>query len=186
RFHLYELGPRYESPIGGVFSELDGAPEVAPLVTKPDTHIQVHMAMEPIPNPDAFVRLSDKRDLFGQRRLEVKWQVTDAELANAHRAVELCALEFGRMGYGRAYAPILAKPDEWPATFTSGKHHCGTTRMSDSPQTGVVDRNCKVFDVDNLYVTGSSVFPNIGHTNPTLNLVALALRLADHLKEKST
>ena len=79
---------------------------------------------------------------------------------------------------------MLEKPDEWPSTFTSGKHHCGTTRMSDSPTTGVVDSNCKVFDVDNLYISGSSVFPTIGHTNPTLNLVALSLRLADHLKEK--
>jgi choline dehydrogenase-like flavoprotein len=184
RFHLYELPPRYEFPLGGVFSDLDNAPEVSPLSKDRGTSIQVHMAMEPIPNPDAFVRLSDERDMFGQRKLECKWIVTEAELANARRAIELCALEFGRMGYGRAYSPLLETPDEWPATFHSGKHHCGTTRMSDSPETGVVDRNGKVFDVDNLYVTGSSVFPNIGHTNPTLNLIALALRLADHLKEK--
>jgi choline dehydrogenase-like flavoprotein len=185
RFHLYNLSPRYDAPIGGVFSGIDEAPEVSPLSNQPGTHIQVHMAMEPMPNPDAFVRLSDTEvDLLGQRKLEVNWQVTDAELANAHRAVELCALEFASMGFGRAYSPLLEKPDEWPSTFTSGKHHCGTTRMSDSPTTGVVDSNCKVFDVDNLYITGSSVFPTIGHTNPTLNLVALSLRLADHLKEE--
>lgn len=187
RFHLYNLGPGYETPVGGVFSDLDGAPEVTPLSREGDTHIQVHMAMEPMPNPDAFVRLSDDqddRDLFGQPRLEVNWVVTERELAIAHRAIEIGALEFGRMGIGRAYAPILEKPDEWPDAFQSGKHHCGTTRMADSPREGVVDRNCKVFDVDNLYVAGSSVFPNIGHTNPTLNLVALCLRLADHLKEK--
>lgn len=187
RFHLYNLGPGYQTPVGGVFSDLDGAPEVAPISRDSGAHIQVHMAMEPMPNPDAFVRLStdeDERDLFGQPRLEVKWLVTEQELANAHRAIEIGALEFGRMGIGRAYAPILEKPDEWPDAFTSGKHHCGTTRMADNPRKGVVDRNCKVFNVDNLYVTGSSVFPNIGHTNPTLNLVALSLRLADHLKEK--
>ena len=185
RFHLYNLSPRYDAPIGGIFSGIDEAPEVSPISNEPGTHIQVHMAMEPIPNPDTFVRLSDKEvDFLGQQKLEVNWQVTDAELANAHRAVELCALEFASMGFGRAYSPLLEKPDEWPSTFTSGKHHCGTTRMSDSPTTGVVDSNCKVFDVDNLYVTGSSVFPTIGHTNPTLNLVALSLRLADHLKEE--
>ncbi len=184
RFHLYNVRPQFGAAIGGVFSDLDGAPEVAPLGKEPGTYIQVHMAMEPMPNPDTFVRLSDKRDLFGQRKLEVSWQVTDRERANAHRAIEICALEFGHMGFGRAFAPMLHKPDEWPAAFTSGKHHCGTTRMSDSPQTGVVDRNCKVFDVDNLYIGGSSVFPTIGHTNPTMNLVALSLRLADHLKEK--
>jgi choline dehydrogenase-like flavoprotein len=184
RFHLYNVSPVYDRPIGGVFSNIDGAPNTAPLTKDPGTYISVHMAMEPMPNPDTFVRLSDKLDLFGQRKLEVNWQVTDRERANAHRAIELCALEFARMGYGRAYAPILEDPENWPPNFTSGKHHCGTTRMSDSPNTGVVDRNCKVFDVDNLYVTGSSVFPTISHTNPTLNLVALSLRLADHLKEQ--
>lgn len=184
RFHLYNTKPIYGRPIGGVFSKLDNAPEKTPLLKKPGTSISVHMAMEPRPNPDAFVRLSDKQDFFGQRKIEVNWQVTDADLANAHRAIEICALEFARMGYGRAYAPILEDPDQWPRYFTSGKHHCGTTRMSDNPKTGVVDRNCKVFDVDNLYITGSSVFPTIGHTNPTLNLIALSLRLADHLKEK--
>ncbi|NOZ09923.1 MAG: GMC family oxidoreductase [Gammaproteobacteria bacterium] len=184
RFHLYNITPSYDAPVGGVFSSIDGAREAQPLTKEGGTYMAVHMAMEPIPNPDTFVRLSAKRDLFGQRQLEVNWQVTDAERSNAHRAIELCALEFARMGFGRAYAPMLEKPDEWPANFTSGKHHCGTTRMSDSPKTGVVDRNCKVFDVDNLYVTGSSVFPTIGHTNPTINLVALSLRLADHLKGK--
>jgi choline dehydrogenase-like flavoprotein len=185
RFHLYNLPPQYDAPVGGVFSGIDESPQVSPLSKEPGSHIQVHMAMEPIPNPDAFVRLSDKEiDLFGQRKLEVNWQVSDAELANAHRAVELCALEFARMGYGRAYSSLLENPHEWPSTFTSGKHHCGATRMSDSPYTGVVDSNCKVFDIDNLYITGSSIFPNIGHTNPTLNLIALSLRLVDHLKEE--
>jgi choline dehydrogenase-like flavoprotein len=140
------------------------------------------MAMEPIPNPDAFVRLGDDLDRFGQRKLECKWLVTEQELANARRAIEIGALEFARMGFGRAHAQILDRPDEWPDAFTSGKHHCGTTRMADNPKQGVVDRNCKVFGIDNLFVTGSSIFPNIGHTNPTLNLIALSLRLADHIK----
>ncbi|MBA3891154.1 MAG: hypothetical protein H0X64_11565 [Gemmatimonadaceae bacterium] len=57
----------------------------------------------------------------------------------------------------------------------------GTTRMSDDPTQGVVDRDCRVHSVDNLYVAGSSVFPTGGYVNPTLTLTALALRLADHL-----
>lgn len=184
RFHLYNMSPMHNRPLGGVLSYFDGEDEIMPLAKGKGAHISVHMAMEPFPNPDTFVRLSERTDKLGQRMIEVNWQVTDRELANAHRAIEICALEFARMGYGRAYAPILEDPENWPPNFTSGKHHCGTTRMSDNPATGVVDRNCKVFDLDNLYVTGSSVFPTISHTNPTLNLVALSLRLADHLKEK--
>ena len=60
----------------------------------------------------------------------------------------------------------------------------GTTRMSDEPTRGVVDRNCRVHGVDNLYVAGSSVFPTSGSANPTLNILALAYRLTDHLREQ--
>lgn len=185
RLHLYNVRPNFfKKGIGGVFSNLEGSPEASPLDVSRGSYIAVHLTMEPIPNPDIDVRLSDKLDLFGQRKVEVNWQISDAEKRNAQRAIELGALEFARMGYGRGNSPMLRDPEQWPSHVTSGKHHCGTTRMSDSPQTGVVDPNCKVFEIDNLYLTGSSLFPTIGHTNPTLNLIALALRLSDHLKEK--
>ena len=56
--------------------------------------------------------------------------------------------------------------------------------MAETPDDGVVDANCKVFGQENLYVAGSSVFPSCGHANPTLTIVQLALRLADHLKAR--
>jgi choline dehydrogenase-like flavoprotein len=58
----------------------------------------------------------------------------------------------------------------------------GTTRMHNDPKQGVVDRNCKSHALSNLYIAGSSVFPTGGSANPTLTIVAMALRLADHLK----
>ena len=64
-----------------------------------------------------------------------------------------------------------------------GNHHLGTTRMSDDPKTGVVDADSQVHGVGNLFIAGSSVFPTYGSSNPTLNLIALTLRLADHLKK---
>ena len=66
--------------------------------------------------------------------------------------------------------------------FTDASHHMGTTRMNDNPNRGVVDSNCRVHGVANLYVTGSSVFPTCGNANPTWTIVALALRLGEHLK----
>ena len=72
---------------------------------------------------------------------------------------------------------------EWLAAMDWGNHHLGTTRMSADPRQGVVDADSKVHGVANLYVAGSSVFPTYGSSNPTLNLVALTLRLADHLKK---
>jgi choline dehydrogenase-like flavoprotein len=68
-------------------------------------------------------------------------------------------------------------------SFNSSAHHLGTTRMSNDPLSGVVDRNCLVHGLTNLYVAGSSVFPTGGHVNPTLTIVALAIRLAEHLNQ---
>jgi choline dehydrogenase-like flavoprotein len=66
--------------------------------------------------------------------------------------------------------------------YTDASHHIGTTRMSDDPRTGVVDKDCRVHGVGNLFIAGSSVFPTSGFANPTLTIVALAIRLAEHLK----
>ena len=62
-------------------------------------------------------------------------------------------------------------------------HHMGTTRMDKSPRQGVVDENCLVHEITNLYIASSSVFPTSGMANPTLTIIALAIRLADHLKK---
>ena len=72
----------------------------------------------------------------------------------------------------------------WPSFTGGGQHHMGTTRMSDNPKEGVVDANCKVNNIANLYVAGSSCFATGGAPNPTLTLVALSLRLSDYLKQK--
>jgi choline dehydrogenase-like flavoprotein len=72
--------------------------------------------------------------------------------------------------------------DGWPTLMPTSKHHMGTTRMSQDPRLGVVDKDCRVHEVGNLYIAGSSVFPTAGMANPTLTIVALAVRLADHIK----
>ena len=76
---------------------------------------------------------------------------------------------------------VFLEPTEEEPTYTDASHHMGTTRMSVDPREGVVDRDCRVHDVANLYLAGSSVFPSAGHSNPTLTIVALAVRLARHL-----
>jgi len=81
---------------------------------------------------------------------------------------------------------VIAVKDDgtWPAQVSGGNHHMGTTRMSDDPKQGVVDRNSRVHGMDNLYVAGSSVFPTCGSANPTLTIVALTLRLAGELRKR--
>jgi len=63
-------------------------------------------------------------------------------------------------------------------------HHLGTTRMSDDPHRGVVDRHCRVHGVENLSIAGGSVFPTGGISNPTLTILALAIRLGDRIKDR--
>jgi choline dehydrogenase-like flavoprotein len=72
----------------------------------------------------------------------------------------------------------------WPSFTGGGWHHMGTTRMGHDPKTSVVDANCKVHGIANLYMAGASCYVTAAAPNPTLTLVALTIRLADHLKQK--
>src|SRR5690606_8435709 len=86
----------------------------------------------------------------------------------------------GATGQGRLKVEMEKEP-ELSRALDVGMHHIGTTRMALSKDYGVVDKDCKVFGTPDLYVAGSSVFPASGHSNPTLTIVALAARLADHI-----
>jgi choline dehydrogenase-like flavoprotein len=74
----------------------------------------------------------------------------------------------------------------WPNDLYGDEHHMGTTRMHPDTTRGVVDANCRVHGLANLFIASSTVFPTAGAANPTLTIVALALRLADHLKRQRT
>lgn len=143
--------------------------------------------VEPAPYPDSRVTLDSETDALGVRRVRLVWKTSARETTSIHRAKELLGVELGRRGIGRMLlgshndqvtVPLGEAPWE-PVTMAS--HHMGTTRMSASPSDGVVDRNCQVHDVSNLFVAGSSVFPTVGFANPTFTIVALAIRLAEHL-----
>lgn len=144
--------------------------------------IGVTTRIEQAPNPDSRVVLVRERDELGMRRVALDWRLSDVDRRNVRRTLELLGAEVGRAGIGRLQ--ILHREDEtgWPEDLGGGQHHMGTTRMSDDPKQGVVDRDCRVHETSNLFVAGSSVFPTPGGATPTLMLVALAIRLADHLK----
>ena len=137
------------------------------------------------PDRDSRVTLSERRDRFGMRLPRIDWRIHSDESRTIRRMAELVAEQLGAMGL-----PALTVADwvrdgaDLPEAFVDVAHPTGTTRMSDDPRKGVVDRNCGVHGVDGLYVAGSSTFPTSGHCNPTQMIVALALRLADHLKAR--
>jgi choline dehydrogenase-like flavoprotein len=135
------------------------------------------------PNPQSQVLLGSTRDHLGMREVVVDWQLVAEDRSKAATTVRLLGAEIGRAGFGRLRSSF-GKDDAWPADFQGNQHHMGTTRMHRDPALGVVDENCRMHSVANLYVAGSSVFPTGGSSNPTLTIVALALRLADHLKKQ--
>jgi choline dehydrogenase-like flavoprotein len=138
---------------------------------------------EQAPNPDSRVVLGEKRDALGMRVARLQWQLTDLDRHTIKVAVGRLVQAFGKSGIARLQVPIDLDAKEWPSNIGCSWHHCGTTRMHADPKQGVVDANCKVHGMQNLYIAGSSVFTTNGHGNPTLTLVALSLRLADHLRK---
>jgi choline dehydrogenase-like flavoprotein len=144
---------------------------------------------EQAPNPDSRVLLSDTRDAFGLPQIALDWRFLDVDKRSLHVLMGALDRELQRLSLGRAEAsPWLEEADtpwEVDPLISShpvgGYHHIGTTRMAASPKKGVVDADCRVHGLGNLYVAGSSVFPTSGWANPTLTILALSLRLGDHL-----
>jgi len=137
--------------------------------------------------PDAASRLTvDHRrtDRFGLPRVVLDWRITDATFASQRRMHRLFASILEQAGIRSFWSDLIESAVAPGEPLLDMKHPSGTTRMSTSQQTGVVDPDCKVHGIANLYITGSSVFPTVGHANPTLTIVALAARLAHHLGGK--
>lgn len=142
----------------------------------------LHLQAEPVPNRESRLTLADSRDALGMNQICVDWRLLPQDLDGVRRfedrmlnGLASCGVKTRRIRHDRDL-------EGWPVMMPSSKHHMGTTRMSREPGLGVVDENCRMHDVGNLYVAGSSVFPTVGMANPTLEIIALAVRLADHLK----
>lgn len=146
------------------------------------SRVELWHSIEQTPRAENRVALGQRLDPLGRPQLEVHWHWPEEDVQQTLRAQALFARGLERAGLGRVEryfekdgSPHLERP--------TGSHHLmGTTRMHADARKGVVDAQCRVHSTENLYVAGSSVFPTGGYANPTLTLVALALRLADHLK----
>jgi choline dehydrogenase-like flavoprotein len=131
------------------------------------------------PNSESRVYLTSERDRLGMPRLALNWVVGEQETRTLLRLQALLDASLRRHGIGYL---THGSSQFGELRYTDASHHLGTTRMSSQPDEGVVDVNCRVHGVANLFVAGSGVFPTSGHANPTLTIVALAVRLAEHLK----
>jgi choline dehydrogenase-like flavoprotein len=173
--------------LGRVLSDLDHvaltAFRKAAGIKMPIRAMTAHARIEPVPDPQSRVTLIAERDPLGLRRVRLDWRPNTEGVRALRRILELIALEVGRTGTGRLRIRIPMEGTEWPSQRRPSDHAIGTTRMDDDPARGVVDRDCRVHGVDNLYLAGSSVYPSAGPNNPTLTIVALALRMADRLQQ---
>lgn len=139
----------------------------------------LRVVSEQAPNPDSRVLLDTKMDKRGLPRLKLDWRFTELDRWSIRRTQEILRDSMRKAGLGSVQH--LYGDERPPARIYGQKHQIGTTRMHQDPRKGVVDADCRVHGVHNLFVAGSSVFPTGGHANTTLTIVALALRLADHV-----
>lgn len=167
-----------------------GGLEEFEIVRDPEAHpyARVAVSVAQHPNPDSRVMLAEERDSFGLNRVRLDWQLLPADYETFRAAATAFGTHVAEQNIGRmrfrdwllAEPPVLPNPGGRDGSI-GGRHHMSTTRMSVDPAHGVVDPDCRVHGMANLYIGGSSVFASGGYTKPTYTIVQLALRLGDHL-----
>ena len=147
-------------------------------------HIDLIGYFEQAPHPDSRITLGQETDKLGQRKVCMDWRLLPIDRHTYRTAALLFGTELAKASNGTfKLEPWLEDEQAVPQVYGTS-HHLGTTRMSNDPQHGVVDRECRVHGMENLYVAGSSVFPTGGWAFPTFTIIALSLRLAEHLRAR--
>ena len=136
---------------------------------------KVAINLEQAPDRENRISLSTRTDGFGTPLPQLTWRWNALDELSRVKARRLIRERLEQERFGRVEEREQPNPDP------NAHHHSGTTRMASTPDDGVVDNNCKVFGVENLYVAGASVFPTSGFANPTLTILVLSLRLGDHI-----
>lgn len=155
-----------------------------PAVTPPskDNKYGMNFVAEQSPNPESRVRLSERVDPLGVPRIVIDWRCSEFDVDSVKQTYKVVADEFARCGVGRLDYSDEEIDEKLRRNGAFDGHQMGTTRMSDDPTKGVVNRDCRVHGLSNLYVSGAAVFPTGSHALPTLTIVAMAVRLAAHLR----
>jgi len=154
--------------------------------SRPENNADRYVTFEPqfyveqAPEPENRIKLSSERDRLGMAKSEIHWRWGSFDQRSVERTREIFDAELRRLGLGKM--EVLGS-----RRFVPSAHHpAGTTRMHVDPRRGVVDENCRVHEIENLFIAGASVYPTCGYANPMLTIVAMSLRLADHLARAKT
>ena len=147
-------------------------------------YYRLNNIIEPTPNKESRITLGDNRDALGLRKVKMNWKLSPLVQKTLLRGQQIINEEMRKSGIGYLEIDPILEQGGIPEPISWVWHHMGTTRMDPNPQKGVVDNDCRVHGMSNLFVAGSSVFPTVGNDAPTLTLIALAIRLADHIKNQ--
>jgi choline dehydrogenase-like flavoprotein len=171
--HKLSRGPRHHTALGGWSRPETEVTEVGVL--------NIESMVGQRPSRDNRIRLGRARGYDGKRQAELQWSWSRPEVDSYWRSVHLAQKHFDQIGMGKFIGAAELGSGEVPRAGT-GWHQMGGTRMSAEPSTGVVDAHCRHHQTENLFVAGGSIFASsVGYANPTLTIVAAALRLGDHL-----
>lgn len=146
---------------------------------------KLSVGLEQPPSSSSYITLSKSQtDAFGQPKVEVFWdKLSKVEKETVKKVVNLIGIELGKRGLGRLQLSQGLKDGSVFNFNDPVNHHIGTTRMATTNKKGVVDKDCKVFGLDNLFIAGSSVFPTSASVNPTFTIIALSIRLGEHISK---
>ena len=149
------------------------------------TMLTVHS--EQSPRSASSISLSHERDALGLLRVRLDWQISQLELHTLRSYVRRATEVFAARRFARVLPPRGFYEDDAlvRSLCSDSYHHMGGARMAATAAEGIVDPQMKLHGIDNLYVCSSAVFPSGGFSNPTHTLLALAMRLGDHLRDKS-
>jgi choline dehydrogenase-like flavoprotein len=150
-------------------------------------NFQLFTRVEQAPNPNSRITLDTEKDELGMRRVMLHWELTPLEKRSIRTIYEIIGRQAGIAEKGRVRLLEYLRDENdysWPEFTGGGWHHMGTTRMGLDLKQSVVNLDCRVHGIDNLYMAGSSCYVTAGAPNPTLTLVALSLRLSDHVRKR--
>ncbi len=176
---LGRMGPPPKDADIIALQALAGGVDAGAAEARPDQYIDCFFMTEHMPNPESRVSLGSRSDPLGMPMVRLEWVWTEADWRSLEKTVAAFSAELAANGLGRVCFPLERKAF---LSVNASRHHMGTTRMNADPAEGVVDTDCRVHGVSNLWIAGSSIFPTSGIGNPTLTLMAYAIRLSDHLK----
>ena len=154
-----------------------------------DLAYQLNTRIEQAPNPNSRITIGPEKDELGVPRANLHWELTALDKYSVRKIYKILGQQFGLAGIGRIRLKEFLRDendDTFPDSTNGGWHHMGTTRMSEDPKTGVVNSNCQVHGITNLFVAGSGCYVTSAAPNPTLTVTAISLRLSDYLKCKMT